>query len=272
MTVERAGQQLAEPDYAMQANADLRDRGPRYTETPPDPYAPDAPPVAEPWNAVTAALFVVIAAVWLVRLRGRYRQFPFVTCCLPILLVGGIGGTLFHGLRTHSIYLIMDVAPIQILAVAGSVYLAIRMWRRHGWLYIAGALMVYVGLSSMLFGLVRPQSRQLAISLNYASLATMVLLPVAVVLVKTRFRHGPWMFAGLISFGIAWFFRTWDQYAGPYLPMGSHWLWHTFGAITTALVIEFFYLVEGDRVRAARLPPVGIQPKVVVEQPRPFDA
>jgi hypothetical protein len=31
------------------------------------------------------------------------------------------------------------------------------------------------------------------------------------------------------------------------MPMGSHWLWHTFGAIATALIIEFFYLVEGDQ-------------------------
>jgi hypothetical protein len=29
--------------------------------------------------------------------------------------------------------------------------------------------------------------------------------------------------------------------------MGSHWLWHTFGAITTALIVEYFYLVEGEK-------------------------
>ena len=28
--------------------------------------------------------------------------------------------------------------------------------------------------------------------------------------------------------------------------MGSHWLWHTFGAITTVLIVEYFYLVEGE--------------------------
>ena len=33
----------------------------------------------------------------------------------------------------------------------------------------------------------------------------------------------------------------------PLLPMGTHWLWHTFGAISTALVVEYFYLVEGER-------------------------
>jgi hypothetical protein len=68
----------------------------------------------------------------------------------------------------------------------------------------------------------------------------------AVVLVRTRFRHAGWVVAGLISFVIAWFFRLLDREVGVYLPMGSHWLWHTFGAATTALVIEYFYLVEGE--------------------------
>ena len=240
-------EQAAEPDYGMHANAQLADRGPRYTETPADPYAPTAPPVAEPWNAVTASLFVFIAVAWLVRLRGRYRNYPFLMSCLPVLLVGGIGGTLYHGLRTQRLYFYLDVIPIQLLALAGAVYLAIRLWKRRGWLYLGGAIVVYLGTAYLLFTLVLPRSRQVAISLNYAALATTVVVPMAIVLVHTRFRYGQWVVAGVISFVIAWFFRTWDENAGPYLPMGSHWLWHTFGAISSALVIEFYYLVEGDR-------------------------
>ena len=65
------------------------DGGPIYKETPP---APIQATVAEPWNTVTASLFIVIAAMWLVRLRGRYADYPFLSCCMPILLAGGIGG------------------------------------------------------------------------------------------------------------------------------------------------------------------------------------
>jgi hypothetical protein len=260
----------AEPDYGMFANAQLLDRGPRYTETPADPYAPDSPLIAEPFNAATAALFVVIAAAWLVRLRGRYARYPFLMCCLPILLVGGVGGTLYHGLRTHRLYFYLDVVPIQVLALAGAVFLAIKLWRRRGWLYLAGGVVVYLGVASLLFTLVLPRSRQLAINLNYAALAAVVVLPMLVVLVRTRFRHGGWVVAALISFVIAWFFRLLDQDVGVFLPgaslwlfghdigvrlpMGSHWLWHTFGAITTALVVEYFYRVEGEET--AR-PPVS---------------
>lgn len=236
----------AEPDVGMLKNAELRDFGPRYTETPRDPYAPDSPFIAEPWNAVTASFFIVIAAAWLWRLRGRYRDFPFLLCCLPILLAGGVGGTLYHGLRTERAWFLLDVIPIQLLAMAGASFIAIRVWNRRGWLYLGFAVLVYPALATLLFRLVSPQSRTMAVNLNYAALAAMVVLPIGVRLIATRFRHGSWFAAGLLAFVIAWFFRRFDEDAGPYLPMGSHWLWHTFGAISTALVIEFFYRIEGE--------------------------
>jgi hypothetical protein len=246
MTVQPEKPSAAELDLAMQGNADLADRGPRYTETPADPYAPGAPYIAEPWNAVTASFFAFIAIAWLVRLRGRYRDFPFLVGCLPILLVGGIGGTLYHGLRTERAYFYLDVVPIQMLALGGAVFIAIRLWSRRGWLYLGGAIIVYVGLSYLLFTLVLPKSRQVAVNLNYAALAMMVVLPIAARLLTTRFRHGSWFIAGLVAFIMAWFFRLVDERVGLYLPMGTHWLWHTFGAISTTLVIEFFYKVEGE--------------------------
>ena len=47
--------EAAEPDLAMFANADCTTAAPRYTETPPDPYAAGAPYIAEPWIAVGCA-------------------------------------------------------------------------------------------------------------------------------------------------------------------------------------------------------------------------
>lgn len=235
----------AEADIGMLANAELRDRGPRYTETPPDPYASDAPFIAEPWNAVTASFFAFIALGWLWRLRGRWRDFPFLMMCLPILLAGGIGGTLYHGFRTEAAYFFLDVIPIQILALAGAVFIAVRMWRRRGWLYLGGAIVVYIGVSKLLFSLVAP-GKPLAVNLNYAALAAMIVLPIAIRLIATKFRHGSWFAAGFVAFALAWFFRLVDMRMGLYLPMGTHWLWHTFGAVSTALVIEYFYRVEAE--------------------------
>ena len=261
MPVEHEGTIPAEgTDWALMTSGRMPDKGPRYTETPANPYAPDAPPIAEPWNAATASLFVAIVVVWVWRLRGRYDRYPFLCCCLPVLLAGGVGGTLYHALRTSVVFFLLDVVPIMLLGLAGSVYLACRLPRRTAVTALGAALLVYVTMMTV-FRLLPNRSVQWAVNVSYASLAALVLTPMAVVLVRTRFRHAGWVVAGLISFVIAWFFRLLDREVGIYLPMGSHWLWHTFGAATTALVIEYFYRIEGEsrlvEQEEAPSPPLG---------------
>jgi hypothetical protein len=242
------------PDWGVTTHDELQmaDGGPRYTETPTDPYGPGAPRLAEPWNAATALLFVAIVIAWAWRLRGRYARYPFLCCCMPVLFVGGVGGALYHGLRTSRTFLLMDVIPISALGLAGSVFLALRLSRRWAWVYVLGTLLIFTGVNVLLFRLVGPQSRQLTISLFYVSLAALILTPIGLTLVRSRFRHGGWVVSGLVSFAIALFFRWLDAkirvlLLGEYLPMGSHWLWHTFGAITTVLIVEYFYRVEGEK-------------------------
>jgi hypothetical protein len=247
MSAENEGAEVAtQPDWAFLTNGRMPDGGPRYTETPADPYGPDAPRVAEPWNTVTAAFFIVIVLVWMWRLRGRYRRYPFLVCCMPILLAGGIGGTLYHATRVSRVYFLLDVIPISALGLAGAVFMAVRYWGGRGWWFVPGVAVFYAGVNLLLFRAVAPTSVQWSVNLSYASLAVVILTPIALVLWRTRFRYAGWVVAGIISFVIAWFFRLVDSRIGYTLPMGSHWLWHTFGAVATAFLIEFFYRVEGE--------------------------
>ena len=240
-----------QPDWLLIKNGRMPDWGPLYTETPPDPFSPDAPFVAEPWNTVTATFFVFIALAFVWRVRGRYQDFPFLTACMPILLAGAIGGVLFHGTRTRVAYFLLDVVPISLLGLAGSLFMAYRLWGRRSWTYfLPGVGLFYIVVNRVLFRAIAPVNAQWSVNLSYAALALVVLLPIALVLWRTRFRHGGWVVAGVISFAMAWCFRLVDREIGSTLPMGSHWLWHTFGAISTALVIQFFYKVEGEKAAA----------------------
>src|SRR5262245_34399553 len=251
MPVANEGEDAAtQPDWGFLTAGRMPDRGPRYTETPADPYAPDAPFPAEPWNAITASVFIVLAVVWAWRLRGRYRDYPFLCWCLPILLAGGIGGTLYHATRTSVVLFLLDVVPISLLGLAGSVFMAIRYWGRRGWWFVPAGLAFYAGVNGLLFVAIGPTDEQLTINLSYAALASVILLPIALVLIRTRFRHAGWVVSGVIAFVIAWFFRLVDRRIGLYLPMGSHWLWHLFGAAATALLVEYFYRVEGEKRQA----------------------
>jgi hypothetical protein len=236
------------PVYNGAANRVDTDRGPRYTETPRDPAAPDAPVPAEPWNTVTASFFIVLVLAWIVRLRGRFRQFPFMAACLPILAVGAVAGTLYHGTRTRNIYFVLDWVPISLLGLAAAIYLVVKLGRAKGMtsvramLLAMGVVVVYAILNRLVFTFIPLDPPTLRISASYGSMALLILVPLLGTLMITRFRHAWLVWAGLAGFGIAIACRMVDPYSP--LPMGTHWLWHTFGCFATALLFEYFYRLE----------------------------
>lgn len=252
---------MADPTNPPAPGDRSRDWGPYYTETPAEiregkPYPGT---VAEPWNTVTAFFFVLIVVYWFVRLRGRLFRHPFLAVALPILLVGGIGGTLYHGLRNWYGFFLMDVIPIYFLGAAVSVYWWIRLGpkiRHLITMFAALALVQIVG------GWQLPSVWK--INLSYALIALLILIPLAIILIRTRGRHAGWVATAFVAFAIGWFFRLADTYEPPLLPMGTHWLWHTFGAITTAALSEYVYRIEGIKLRSA---PEVDQPKPRIGSP-----
>jgi hypothetical protein len=236
-------------------NVRLPDGGPKYTET-----IDLNRSIVEPWNAGSALLFLLIVAFWVYRLRGRYRQYAFLTACLPLLAAGGIGGTLYHAFRSSYVFFLLDVQPIGLLCLATSIYLALAAglgaWARaRVWpAILAGiALVLVVGLTAAIRWLTPGPPLQTFINLSYGLLAVLILAPLAVILVRTRFRHGVWVGAALLSFGIALFFRCVDPLQPPLLPMGTHWLWHTFGAAAVAALSEYLYLLRREQLLRERL-------------------
>jgi hypothetical protein len=226
------------PDTADPLREQLRDGGPVFVETPTDldNYPSWA---AEPWNTASALLFVLISLGWLWRLRGRYRRHPFLTVCLPILLVGGVGGMLFHGTRTHALFLLIDVVPIYVLGIAVAAWLWVRLGAK-AW-HLLGVI-VFLALLQLLAQFRLPI--QWAISMSYATLAALVLLAVALTLIRTRFRHAGWVYTACAFFATAWICRISDTVRPPIMPMGTHWLWHAFGALTTLALSVYVYRLE----------------------------
>jgi hypothetical protein len=221
------------------------DGGPYYVETPDN--LDQWTGLAEPYNAVTASFFVFIVLYWAYRLRGRYRTYSFLSCCLPLLFVGGVGGTLYHGLRSWVGYFLMDVVPIYLLGLVIALYFWVRLGPKLSHLF--GVL----GLLALLQMLGHWQlPRQWAINLSYAMLAVLILTPLTIVGVRTKGHALGWLLTALLAFGVAWLCRIADTVRPPLLPMGTHWLWHTFGALTTALLAEYLYRVTPLNLRPAR--------------------
>ena len=78
------------------------------------------------------------------------------------------------------------------------------------------------------------------------------LLPVARYLTRTKWRGVGLVAAALSMFAVAAWFRGIDVSTPiSFLPMGTHWLWHSFGAIAVHLLI--LYIHGGDRRKAVGL-------------------
>lgn len=213
--------------------------GPLYAESDFDKL------IVEPINGISAALFILIVAYFAWVLRGEYKKHLFMTLSLGILLIGGIGGTIYHLFRQYPFFLHMDWLPIMVLCMAAGAYFFIKAGGTWPQLGIAAA--IYVAIS---FAVVYSPIREgIQVNINYVMMAIIVVWPVYSVLRKTNFYESRWVFYGLLSFIAALIFRIIDF--NPWVRenldgIGTHFLWHVFGSLACFCIFQYVYLL-GER-------------------------
>jgi hypothetical protein len=220
----------------MQELSSPPDGGMLYTETDLHYFFP------EPLNAVTSCFFLAIAIFWSFRLWGKGGQYVFLSTCTVLLYLGGIGGMIYHGLRRWNIFIMMDWLPIMLLCVMAGIYFLFKIAR---WYY--GALLVVCYIVFHWFARMYVQEHggvQLFININYAILAGIVLFPVLGYLLTTKFANGSWVGCALLAFIFALTFRVADGWG--WLSTGTHFLWHTFGAVAAFCMFQYLYLINTD--------------------------
>jgi hemolysin III len=216
-----------------------------YYQTPPDggmPYTETnlEHTFPEPLNTFTSCFFLAIAIYWTFKLRGYSRQHAFLSIAVILLYIGGIGGTIYHGLRQWGFFIMMDWLPIMLLCVSGGVYFLARLTR---WYYAVLFVLAYAAFQFFARNHFREGGKiQLFININYAILAAMVLLPVGGYLISTKFKNGRWVGFALLAFVLALTFRVADPWG--WMAFGTHFLWHTFGAIAAFCMFQYIYLVN----------------------------
>lgn len=206
----------------------LRDGGHIYAETNFNHF------IVEPYNAMSAFLFFGMALYWFYRLKGRYEQHSFLTSAIVLLTIGAIGGTIYHAFRLHAFFMYMDWLPILIICLMTSVYFLDKII--GVWYYAVGLVLMAFVLQFLLFRFVESRN---VINLNYAIMGIIVLCPTLLILIKNRFFQWWWVFYALGGFMLALFFRISDKWA--MLPMGTHFLWHLFGALAGHFMFLFIF-------------------------------
>ncbi|MAN59869.1 MAG: hypothetical protein CMC08_08560 [Flavobacteriaceae bacterium] len=212
------------------------DGGPIYAETVAGRF-----PV-EPYNTYSNFLFLFIIIYFSWRVYKNYRQHLFLAYSLPVLFIGWIGGTIYHATRSADVWLYLDWLPIVILCFAVSVYFIFKI--AHQWwqnvLILVGVLLIVIG------GRLLPWAPSLRISIGYVLTAIGLLLPLLVYTYKTQFRNIQLVLYAVLSFAVAVAFRTLDSEI-EFLSVGTHWLWHTFGAIAVFFLMRYIYF---DKIKA----------------------
>lgn len=217
----------------MQALQNPADGGSLYAETNLNHLFP------EPLNAITSCFFLAIAFYWLFKLSGNFKSHPFLSYCLVLLFIGGIGGTTYHAFRLWQPFIMMDWLPIMLLCISAGVYFLAQLIR---WYYAALLVVAYIGFQLFFRKMMVTDNMQLFVNINYALMAALVLLPVLAYLISTKLKHGKWVGIALISFIFALTFRIADKWE--WLASGTHFLWHTFGAIASFCMFHFIYLTK----------------------------
>jgi hemolysin III len=196
----------------------------------------------EPVNTVSNLIFLFIFIWWAWKTKLNFKKFPLLTFAMPLLLIGWIGGTIYHATRSHYIWLLIDYIPILILVLTAAVYL----WKMlvKNWVLVFLLALGPACIYRILFEMIHVH-HTVYISVGYSILAANVVVP-AVLHCALKYRRG-WkaLTAALLCFVIAIVCRQLD-YNGienP-LPMGTHFLWHIFGGLSAFFLAHYIYHVE----------------------------
>ena len=211
------------------------DFGPIYVETDLSRF-----PV-EPWNTASNLIFLLIVIVIARKTKLDWRIHPLLVGGLPILLIGFVGGTLFHATRSRSLWLVMDFVPIFLLSVAA----ALRLWRSVLGNYVRATIaLLLAALVPRFLAAALQLPFHYQISVGYSGLALAILLPAFWVSRVQDWRGVSLLCATTASFAAAVFFRSIDRAGVALLPMGTHFLWHLLGGVSVWCLMEFLYRLD----------------------------
>lgn len=215
----------------------IRDGGPIYVETNNYMNSNDKGLIWEPFNAGSALIFAVVAIFWLIKIRGK-EEALFFQVCMVVLLIGGLGGTLYHALRSSPWFLMMDVMPILILFVlsVGWIIARLNVKRCLAWLLAIGGFIGTLAFYALLRFL---DLTVLGPSMGYLMIGVYILVPYTIYALRTQKESIIYLICAVLLFLTAYIARSIDLIVD--IPMGTHFLWHTFGAMATASLTNYLW-------------------------------
>lgn len=218
----------------------ITDGGPWYAET----HITDNL-IVEPWNAFSSLAIAAPAVYFLWKIRKNPKQYGFLLTAIPFLFLNGLGSTLFHGLRTSRIFLLMDFMPALILTLMITVYFWSRILPKW-WM----SFIVITPIFLMRFGVIDLIPGQGGINTSYMISGVAFLLPTFLILKKYNFKKTFNIIGGAVCFILAIYFRQVDKEFTEVVAFGTHFLWHVFSGIGAFLLADYLYFIRNKELES----------------------
>jgi len=215
------------------------DQGPIYSET-----NMSRLPV-EPWSTASNLVFLVVFIYFAIKTKFSYKKFPLLVVFLVILLIGWMGGTIYHATRSHNIWLMLDYMPIMFLVLISTIF----FWRElvGKWILVFTFTLLPIVIYRLIYEvLVLPHS--ISISIGYSVMALVVIIPLVLHCIYKNPKAWKLVVGALSSFAIAITFRILDEYLSQYISMGTHFLWHLFGGFCCFFML--YYIYETEKIKS----------------------
>jgi Ceramidase len=185
----------------------------------------------EPANALSNVAF--FAAAWLLALEARRRGAwrPDIALLVALIVVVGIGSTVFHTVATTWAQW-LDLVPILLFQLA---FLWIYAARELGWPPHAAGVLVAAFLAVALYARQFPEPFNGSITYAPAIVAIFVL---GLHHRATHLRQPPRLLYAAGIFTVSLFLRTIDAAACEWFPFGTHFFWHLLNGAVLYLAVR----------------------------------
>ncbi|NJK85229.1 MAG: hypothetical protein HC906_03940 [Bacteroidales bacterium] len=147
---------------------------------------------------------------------------------------------MYHSLRGHVVWVMLDSLPIALLVIIMSAYYLHKVY--HKWFLTAGIVTLPFILISAGYYLFKLDVADKP-NLGYFAMGIPIIFSLILYLYSTHWKN--WRYnAGAICFILAAIlFRIIDnKFDVSFLFMGTHWLWHIFSTFSAHLLLIFIYL------------------------------
>ena len=210
------------------------DSGPLYAETLRENIWPW---LVEPWNTASNLLFLFLVIYWWKRLG---TQTVFRVSLLG-LAGGWAGGTLYHGWRDRELWYWMDFLPIYglVLIISSFFWHRIKHWALGPFIFM---ICFMPSVWQLFTGIVSSD----LIALGYAGLAVALFFPLILDAWYRKFRDVGWALLAIATDLLAMIFRRFDLELSFWIPQGTHFLWHAFGALAIHFLLIYISRIQEE--------------------------